>query len=180
MDKLGWNIEKRFQGQTNECMLTKEGINQAELVANKLKDYDYDIIISSPLGRTMQTAEIINKYHGKIIQKDDRLMERGYGNLEGEFAQNANYTIQELWDYNKNIGEEKVEQVQTFFKRIYQVLDDLKSENRYKKVLLVSHSGVGIAMRTYFNGIPQNKDLLSLGIKNCETIRFDIDTNKYI
>ena len=50
-----------------------------------------------------------------------------------------------------------------------------KKENRYRKVLLVSHSGVGIALRTYFEGFPQDDNLLKYGIKNCEIIRYNTE-----
>ena len=60
-----------------------------------------------------------------------------------------------------------------FFERVYKFLDNIIKEKKHQKVLVVSHSGVSIAMNTYFNGMPQNNNLLSLGIKNCEVIIFN-------
>ena len=168
-----WNVQKRLQGQTNKSYLTENGIKQAEEIAKKLQNIDFDVIISSPLDRTIKTAKIIRDKKNIKILKDKALQERGYGNLEGEFQENKKYNLEKLWDYEENYAEENVEPIQSFFTRIYRFLDILLQENKYKKVLIVSHSGVAIAINTYFNGIPTKKSLLDLGIKNCEVVKFN-------
>lgn len=168
-----WNVEGRLQGQTNESKLTSKGIEQAEEIANKLENFNYDVIISSPYERTIETAKIINKNNEKEIILEDLIKERGYGVLEGEYAKSGKYNIAQMWNFKEIYKDYEVEPIDTFFERIYKFLDKIIKEKKYKKVLIVSHSGVSIAMRTYFDGIPQNNDLLSLGIKNCEVITFD-------
>ncbi|MDI5788631.1 histidine phosphatase family protein [Bacillus licheniformis] len=48
-----------------------------------MKGSDWDVIITSPLRRAKETAEIINQYLGlEIIEMED-FIERNYGDAEG-------------------------------------------------------------------------------------------------
>lgn len=168
-----WNIEGRLQGQINDSKLTEVGIEQARQLSNKIENLDYDIIISSPFDRTLDTAKIINEKKQKDIITNDLLKERSYGKLEGEYANNGTYNIHKMWNYSEVYNENNVEPINIFFERVYKFLDNLIEENKYEQVLIVSHSGVGIAMKTYFEGMPKNNRLLDLGINNCEILTFD-------
>lgn len=55
-----YNVQKRYTGST-DIPLNIKGMQQAEDLANKLAIIKFDIIISSPLLRAKQTAEIIHK-----------------------------------------------------------------------------------------------------------------------
>ena len=168
-----WNVEERLQGQVNEIKLTKKGINQAEKVARELQEIDFDVIFSSPFDRTIYTAEIINKTKKNKIILVDELKERGYGELEGKYAKDGEYNIKQLWNIDNIYNLHEVEPLDVFIKRVHKFLENIINENKYKKVLLVSHSGVSIATRIYFQGMPEDKDLLKLGIANCEVMRFE-------
>lgn len=170
--ETSWNLENRLQGQVNEAKLNQNGIEQANNICKKIGDRDFDLILVSPLDRAKQTAQIININNKKVII-DERLIERGYGDLEGEKGNSGKYKIEELWDYDKNYNEKNVEPVRQLFKRVYMFLDDLISKNNYKEVLIVSHSGVGIALRTFFEGFPIDKDLLKFATKNGEILEYD-------
>ena len=63
--------------------INETGIKQAEDLREKIKDINYDIVISSPLVRALHTAEIINANNKEIIT-DERLAERKHGSLEGK------------------------------------------------------------------------------------------------
>ena len=80
--RTDWNDLGKVQGLA-DIKLNKEGINQAYQTKEKLKDYDIDLIISSPLTRTRQTAEIINEGRNIKTIYDDRIIERDYGEYEG-------------------------------------------------------------------------------------------------
>ena len=47
--------------------INQKGIEEAEKLSKKIKDIDYDIVISSPLLRAKHTAEIINIKNKKVI-----------------------------------------------------------------------------------------------------------------
>ena len=160
------NVNKSFN--TKDEDLTDIGITQSYKLRDSIKDIDFDIIISSPLKRTMHTATIINSKDIDIIT-DDRLMERDCGNLSGKTFDKENK--EEYWNYytNKRYGTE--EEIQKFFERVYSFLDELKDKN-YSSVLIVSHSGVTKAINAYFNGIGDGK-FNKKGLKNCEIIEYE-------
>lgn len=168
-----WNVEGRLQGQVNEAKLTEKGRMQAEEISYKLQDVDFDVIFSSPLDRTIETANIINKLKRNDIVLVDDLIERGYGELEGEYAKNGKYDIKQIWDIDNIYKMYGVEQLDLFIKRVHKFIDKIMKEDKYNRILLVSHSGVEIAMKIYFHGMPKDKNLLKLGIGNCEIMRFE-------
>ena len=80
--------------------LNAQGIFQANELRNKIKNIDYDIIISSPLIRAKHTAQIINVKNREIII-DDRIKEREPGDLSGKSLDVTNRD--EYWNYNTTI-----------------------------------------------------------------------------
>lgn len=143
--------------------LTDVGIKQAEELRDKIKNMNFDMIISSPLSRAKHTAEIINVHKQKIIF-DDRIRERNCGDLSGSPLEVTNR--EEYWNYNTSIQYGTSEDIKLFFKRVYHFLDDLKTKD-YEHVLIVAHSGVSKAFSGYFEGIQDGK-FLNRGLKNCE------------
>ena len=76
-----WNAERRIQGQS-DSPLTAKGEQQAMQVASRAKELGITHIISSDLGRTRRTAEIIAQACGCDIILDPRLRELNMGVLE--------------------------------------------------------------------------------------------------
>ena len=68
---------------------------------------------------------------------------------------------------------ENAENIKNFFERIYSFLNELKTRN-YDKVLIVAHSGVSKAFYGYFNGIPEDGNFFNLGLKNCEIKEYNL------
>lgn len=151
------------QYNTKDEDLTELGISQAEELRDKIKDINFDIIISSPLIRVKHTANIINANNNEIII-DDRIQERSCGDLSGKPLEITNRD--EYWNYNTTIQYGTSENIKDFFDRIYNFLDELKTQN-YKSVLIVAHSGVSKAFSAYFDGINDGW-FLNRGLKNCE------------
>ena len=56
-----WNVIERLQGQT-DIELNDEGRQQAEETGELIKDENIDLIITSPLKRAKETAEIIKRF----------------------------------------------------------------------------------------------------------------------
>lgn len=67
------NALKKYNSTDED--LTQLGIIQAKELRDKIKNINFDIIISSPLTRAKHTAEIININNNNIIY-DDRIRER--------------------------------------------------------------------------------------------------------
>ena len=77
-----WNVERRFQGQT-DIPLDETGEAQAEYTARRLATLRPDAIFSSDLTRAQQTAEALSKLTGLTIAQDKDLRERFGGEWEG-------------------------------------------------------------------------------------------------
>lgn len=173
--QTNWNIERRFQGRTDN-ELNENGIKQAHEVAEKLDNVPIDIIICSPLTRAKQTAEIINEKRGIAIIFDNNLLERDYGELEGCYLKD--YDFKNIWSYDNSQICNSGESVKDLFKRVYDFLDKLKKEYPNKNILLVAHGGISIAVNCYFNGIPEDGELLKTGLANCEYAKYDFNRIK--
>ena len=146
----------------NDEPLNELGIQQASELAEQLKNEEFDIIISSPFKRAVQTAEIVNKYHGLAIDVNNTWREiqtNGYVDIN---------TWNDLFDFDKNASTENTEPLTDFFKRIYEALDELVAKHRDETVLIVSHGGVHHALYAYANKLPLTGDMRISPMKNCE------------
>ena len=78
-----WNINFLLQGVT-DIPMNETGIEQVKLAASAIKAEDWDVILTSPLTRARQTAEIIARQNGfsEIVQQE-LLIERSFGEAEG-------------------------------------------------------------------------------------------------
>jgi probable phosphoglycerate mutase len=82
-----WNRSRRYQGWS-DSLLTERGIAQAEAIGRRLRALPEAAaaeIVSSPLGRTRRTAEIIAECVGRRapLRFDDRLKEISLGSWDG-------------------------------------------------------------------------------------------------
>jgi probable phosphoglycerate mutase len=132
--------------------LTVEGERYLIKSAEELKKLDgIKEIISSPVLRAMQTAEIISKITGLKVKKDSRLAERLMGNYNNKpipvdnkgDQTDYNWHVKEILNGYPN-GLEKWEDVE---KRVAELIKELpENEN----VILVSHGDVIKAVIAYF------------------------------
>lgn len=80
-----YDNKRRIFSGWRQSRLTKTGIKQTEILAKKLKNKKIDVIIESRLIRSKQTRKIVAKYHSNVkIEKNDRIIERNYGDLTGK------------------------------------------------------------------------------------------------
>ena len=161
------NVLKQYNNENED--LNENGIRQANELKEKIRNINYDIIISSPLLRAKHTAQIIN-VNNKEILINDKLKERDPGNLSGKPLTVTNRD--EYWNYNTTITYGTSENIRDFFMRVHNFLDDLKKED-YESVLIVAHSGVSKAFNGYFEGIKDGM-ILDRGLKNCEIKEYEI------
>jgi len=165
------NLERILQGLTDNP-LNDTGREQAQIAKQKLEDEPIDLMICSPLVRARETADIINKGRNIKIIYDDRIVERDFGEFEGDYIKN--HDMCEFWSYKANKKYEKAENIKEFFNKIYSFLDDIKEKYKGKNILLVAHSGVSIAVKCYFEGIPEDDKLIEIRLKNCEIAKYEV------
>lgn len=86
-ESLG-NAQSRWQGQS-DYPLTDKGRAQARALAERWKaeQAKFDLIISSPLGRAKETAEMIAEALQARIEFDPIWLERAIGEMEGLTAE---------------------------------------------------------------------------------------------
>ena len=161
-----WNLEGRYAGRI-DVPLNDKGIEQANIIKEELKDIHFDLVFSSPLIRAYKTAETI--YGGEII-KDERIIERCNGDLEGKLKTEITFEV----DFNYINGSgHNIESITEFRERIFNFFDEILDNYKGKNILVVTHAGVGIYARCYFEGEPVNNDYSKYKIKNCEIVKYD-------
>ena len=98
-----YNIKHVFQGHI-DIPLNETGKKQAQEIALRFKDIDIDMILVSPLQRTIQTAEYISQVTDIPITVEERIIERSFGDMEGH-QNRENWNIKMMLDYNKNYNK---------------------------------------------------------------------------
>ena len=153
---------------SDDVPLNKLGIQQATNLAAELKDVKFDVLVSSPLKRAQQTADIINQNHQLAIQSDTAWRER---------EQESHLTL-DLWNdafsFNTDTQVDGIEPLTDFFARVYAALDGLKQDYSNKTVLVVSHGGLRSCLYAYANSLPLSGDMQIAPMKNCEYRIYDL------
>lgn len=148
-----WNKEYRAMGHT-DIPLNQNGLEQAVLAAELLKDIQFDCIISSPLRRALKTAQIIAEKRDTAVQIVDEFKECFFGVLEG-----TNLLFDpRVQGWEKGARVEDVEHYHDFSNRVIQALVFALSGS--KTPLIVSHGGVYRIIQSAL-GLPHH------GLKNC-------------
>jgi broad specificity phosphatase PhoE len=119
--------------------LTEIGITQIEELSEKLKSEPIEHIYISPLRRTKQTADIINKYHNVEVEADELLgdISTGYEGQSSKPYFDALDESEDRWNARFNDGE-SLEDVK---KRVSKFIIQLKTKS-YKSVLIVTSRDV--------------------------------------
>lgn len=140
-----WNREGRIQGHL-DSPITAEGIAQAQALARRLRGTEYDLLVSSDLGRARSTAAYISAEIGMEVVLDARLRERHYGILQGMTRVEARATHPEVY---RRYSETDVafaipggESTQACFERSVGCLEELAAYRPKQRILVVTHGGV--------------------------------------
>lgn len=152
------NAESRWQGQS-DYPLTDKGRKQAGALAARWKSEaaKFDLIISSPLIRAKETAEIIASALDAKIELDPLLLERNIGEMEGLTMEEVRKIPQppHITPYDPVGGEGEGDWA--LFLRAGQALHDLvrRPPGSY---LIVSHGGLLNQLMNAIIGIAPHVD----------------------
>ena len=127
-----WNIDLRLQGST-DIPLNETGRQQALDAAAALDPEDWDLIITSPLSRAKDTAEIVAQELNMQVAIVPELIERSFGAAEG--LDHASW--RKL--YESHVPIEGLESLEDLRARTEQLLSLIANEYAGKRVLAVSH-----------------------------------------
>lgn len=165
-----WNVENKICGAT-DIELTELGHQQAEELGQIILEQNLPIdeILYSPLVRAAETARHICEVTGIPMRMEPRLKEQNFGKYESTARDGAEFKkAKENFINHFDGGESMLELAQ----RIYNLLDDIKSEASNKTYLLVAHNGISRVINSYFYDMT-NEEYAAFGIKNCEILRYE-------
>lgn len=132
-----WNKARLMQG-TSDIPLNDTGRAQAHDTAAALqaRGLEYDVVVSSPLSRARETAEIIAASFGLTLDRTyEGLIERGYGEAEGlDISEEARRTPDAFY--------EGVESERSVYRRGIEVLRDIARDYPGQRVIAVSHGSL--------------------------------------
>lgn len=103
------------------------------------------------------------------ITIEDRLIEHDMGIYEGVNFEDLDWKI--FWEYDSDLQYSKLESMKNVYKRITDFLNELRSKEKDKNILLVTHGGVARAIYWYFNGL----DYSLSKCENCKIYEYHID-----
>lgn len=152
-----------FSGN-RDAKLTEEGVKQAEVLAQKIKDIKFDRLISSPQNRAIQTMEIAISQNPNAknlkIETDERIKERSYGDLTGKSKMEIQLRdpeellkIRRSYDYVPTNGES----IEMVCERVGEFCEDLVKELSGKniKVAISCHGNSIRGFRKYFENLDE-------------------------
>ncbi|MCX6716317.1 MAG: class I tRNA ligase family protein [Candidatus Taylorbacteria bacterium] len=121
--------------------LTEKGKDQAKAGAEALKDKKIDIIFSSPILRTVETAEIVSRILGKKekeIKTDTRIGEFKLGKYDGKSVADYYKDFPTLEDRLKHApeGGECYKDVE---KRVISFFEEIDKKYEGKNILVITH-----------------------------------------
>ncbi|TNF35347.1 MAG: histidine phosphatase family protein [Gammaproteobacteria bacterium] len=153
---------------TRDVHLTHLGIEQAEIVASKLKDKKIQRIIVSQLPRTRQTAEIINQYHHAPIEPRAEINDIRSGFDSQPVINYQNAIAHDPIHAKHNNGESLFEHRQ----RVLTFLDWLRLQPE-EIVLVVAHEETMRVFYGYFHKMIL-EDIIKLSFDNCSYLEFNL------
>lgn len=129
-----YNKNHLVQGHTN-IPLNEEGINQAILAADKIKEYNIIAAYSSTMDRAYDTCRYMldnSKNNNINITKDKRVIEKHYGKFEG-----ATYEVWHKGQADNDIAT--VELDSDVANRIEDFLKEKYEQHKNETILVVCH-----------------------------------------
>ncbi len=149
------NFNRVFHGWY-DSRITEKGHKQAQAVAERLADLPVDIIYSSSLTRTLQTAQYIADIKKLPIIRTDKMKEINGGDWENvawevlpNVYPNENYT----WENEPHTHQmPNGENMEEFYNRLLKEVMDIIGHNKGKNVCIVTHGTAIRAMLCRFYG----------------------------
>ena len=171
------NVQGRYAGSI-DVPLNQNGLQQAEVLAQKLAGITFDVIVSSPMARARMTAETIFVYHPETpLEVIKHFAERSVGVFEGLTREEAKEQYSELFNRwctrqldDAPTGGETNRQFET---RVISGLEELKLRYWDKTVLLVCHGFVSRMINKLLKGLSYD-EMHGFTLNNCEVAEYEI------
>ena len=150
--------------------LNQKGIEQAKKLSECLQSVNLEVIYSSPLSRTFETAKIVAAAKDIRIIQSDALKERNNGILEGSIAKIVFPDIYEQID-NPDFAPPKGESRNQLKRRVLEFIENLVRTSK-KNIIGISTSN-GAAMTILEEYV--DRELPPMNMPNSSYYRLDWD-----
>ncbi len=152
-----WNAERRIQGHL-DIPLNHAGLAQAEAIGERFRGTDIDVLVSSDLGRAMQTVAPISEGSKLPVLSEARLRERNLGVLQGKTVEEAQELAPEAFEVFRSRAADAAlpegESLTAFAGRVIDVLTALAQRYEGKRIVAVTHGGVLDIAYRHATGMP--------------------------
>ena len=139
------NREGRMQGRV-DIPLNETGRAQARCVARRLKSISFDAVYSSPLGRAVETAQIVTGLPTQEINIEPRAIELGFGVWDNRLHAELEKETEQfdiLWDEtDKYVPPQGAEPLEDLMTRVHAMLQELAARHAGGRILVTTHGGV--------------------------------------
>jgi 2,3-bisphosphoglycerate-dependent phosphoglycerate mutase len=174
------NRDKRVGGRY-DAPLIEEGRRQAREANGSFDGTHFDVVISSPLSRALETAEIIAGVRREDVVVEEGCTERSFGEMEGltpaqvrERLPQVRYVRIGHVDYSLNPpGGETFEQLR---ERARRFLERTLKLHGGKRILLFGHENFLQQLHGVIHGLGPMESL-ERAILNCELNQFCLDAD---
>jgi ribonuclease H / adenosylcobalamin/alpha-ribazole phosphatase len=174
-----YSVAKRFAGRS-DLELTQTGREQARRAADRIAELGpVDVLISSPLRRTRQTAEQLADRLNLPVLIDEDVIETDFGDWDG-------YTFSEVnqkwpaelqrWLADPSVPPPSGESFETVTRRVRRARDRILAQYSGKTVAVVSHvSPIKILVRLALDAPPSALQRMFLGPASISVIDYYAD-----
>jgi 2,3-bisphosphoglycerate-dependent phosphoglycerate mutase len=152
-----WNSEGRFQGHL-DSRLNPEGLAQARALGARLAKERFDLLLSSDLGRALETASAIAMSTGHEIVIEPRLRERNMGVFQGLTpAETESRYPDEYARFKTNDPDYVIpegESMRQLFERCVACVAELAERHAGMTLAAVTHGGVLAMLYRHASAMP--------------------------
>ncbi len=154
-----WNLEKRFQGQ-KDSPLSEMGKLQSKKMAEILQVINPEIVVTSTLDRTKETARLALEEWGQALEiiEMEELKESAFGPWEGMMIDDVKRDFPEEFNSHRTTPHlfemEGVERYEDIQKRGLEGLKKIAQKHPGKRVVVVTHGLLLLCVLAGIRNIP--------------------------
>ncbi len=135
------NEDGRSRGQ-DPVPLSNKGQREIEQAAEYLKDKNIQLIVTSPIERALESADIISQKIGVMVQIEDRLASLDLGDMAGEDSENASEDIKEAFEDEPEVPLPGGEAPEEFTARVQEAISEWLQQAQNGPIAFVVHDSV--------------------------------------
>jgi broad specificity phosphatase PhoE len=177
-----WNRKEVFRGRI-DVELNQNGREQARALAEATRIFQIDAIYSSPLSRSLETAEILADVHNLDVKIADGFIDLHYGEWQGLEHRKVKEKYPDLylrWQESPHLvrfpGGESLEDVR---ERALKELKTIVADHEGQTVMIVSHRVVSKVILCSIIGL-DNSHFWRIRQDNCCLNIFECSKDAYI